>query len=53
MSHTDHILIERQRHSVVLMAERRNAYRLLVRKSEGDHWEDQDVDGWITLRWIL
>jgi hypothetical protein len=20
---------------------------------EGDHWEDQDVGGWIILRWIL
>jgi hypothetical protein len=22
-------------------------------QSEGDHWEDQDVGGWIILRWIL
>jgi hypothetical protein len=20
---------------------------------EGDHWEDQDVDGWTILKWIL
>jgi hypothetical protein len=20
---------------------------------EGDHYEDQDIDGWIILRWIL
>jgi hypothetical protein len=20
---------------------------------EGDHWEDQDVSGWIILKWIL
>jgi hypothetical protein len=29
--------------------ENRNAYRILVR----DHWEDQDVDGWTILKWIL
>jgi hypothetical protein len=33
------------------MVERRNAYRILVGKPE-DHWEDQDVDGWIYL-WAL
>jgi hypothetical protein len=25
--------------------EKRNAYRLLVGKPEGDHWEDKDVSG--------
>jgi hypothetical protein len=35
--------------------ERRNAYRIFVGKPEGkrDHWEDQDVDGWTILKWIL
>jgi hypothetical protein len=34
--------------------EKRNSYKLLVRKSKGkNHWEDQDVCGWITLEWIL
>jgi hypothetical protein len=22
-------------------------------RKERDHWEDQDVDGWTTLKWIL
>jgi hypothetical protein len=36
------------------MEEKRNAYRILVGKPEGkDHWEDQDVDGWTLLKWIL
>jgi hypothetical protein len=34
--------------------ERRNAYRILVGKPKGkNHWEDQDVDGWTILKWIL
>jgi hypothetical protein len=33
--------------------EKGNAYRILVRKPEGDHWEDQDVDGWTILKWFL
>jgi hypothetical protein len=34
--------------------EKRNAFRLLVRKPEGkNHKEDQDVGGWIILGWIL
>jgi hypothetical protein len=30
------------------IGEKRNAYRILVGKPEGerDHWEDQDVGGW-------
>jgi hypothetical protein len=33
---------------------KRNAYRILVGKPEGkDHQEDLDVDGRITLKWIL
>jgi hypothetical protein len=40
--------------NVVRMREKRNAYRILVRKPEGkNHLEDQDVDGWIILKWIL
>jgi hypothetical protein len=35
------------------MGERRNAYRILVGNPEGDHWEDQDVDGWTILKWIF
>jgi hypothetical protein len=32
----------------------KNAYRLLVGKQEGKRQlEDQDVDGWIILGWIL
>jgi hypothetical protein len=31
--------------------EKRNAYSLLVGKAEGkNHWEDNDVGGWIILR---
>jgi hypothetical protein len=22
-------------------------------QKEGDHWEDQDIDGWTILKWIL
>jgi hypothetical protein len=34
--------------------EKRNAYRILVGKPEGkNHYEDQDVDGWTILKWIL
>jgi hypothetical protein len=32
------------------MGEKRNVYRLLVGKPDGDHCEDQDVDCLITLR---
>jgi hypothetical protein len=33
---------------------RRNAFRILVGMPEGrNHWEDQDVDGWTILKWIL
>jgi hypothetical protein len=36
------------------MGERRNAYRILVGKPDWkNHWEDQDVDGWTILKWIL
>jgi hypothetical protein len=28
--------------------------RILVENPEGkNHWEDQDVGGWTTLKWIL
>jgi hypothetical protein len=38
----------------VRMGERRNAYRIMVGiQKEGDHWENQDVDGWTILTWIL
>jgi hypothetical protein len=31
-----------------------NAYRILEeREVRRDHYEDQDVGGWIILRWIL
>jgi hypothetical protein len=39
--------------NVALFGEKRNAYRLLVRKPEGKTKEDQDVGGWIILGWIL
>jgi hypothetical protein len=35
------------------MEEKRNAYRMLVGKPEGKNWEEQDVGGWIVLKWIL
>jgi hypothetical protein len=36
------------------MGEDRGVYRVLVGKPEGKiHWEDQDVDGRIILRWIF
>jgi hypothetical protein len=34
--------------------EKRNAYRILVGKPEGrNHYEHQDVTGWILLKWML
>jgi hypothetical protein len=36
------------------MGEKRNVYRLLWESQrERDHWEDQDVGGWIILGWIF
>jgi hypothetical protein len=35
------------------MGEKRNVYRLLVRKPERNYLEDQDVGGWTILGWIL
>jgi predicted NUDIX family NTP pyrophosphohydrolase len=35
------------------MGETRIAYRILVGKPEGDHWEDKDVGGWTVLKRIL
>ena len=36
------------------MGEGRGVHRVLVGKPEGkNHWEDPDVDGRITLRWIF
>jgi hypothetical protein len=36
------------------MGEKRNAYRILVEKPEGENsWEDQDVGGCMILKWIL
>jgi hypothetical protein len=37
---------------VARRGEKRNAYTILVGKPR-DHWEDQDVDGWTILKWIL
>jgi hypothetical protein len=28
-------------------------YHYWESQKERDHWEDQDVDGWTILRWIL
>jgi hypothetical protein len=34
--------------NVTRLGEKRNAYRLLVKKpKEREHWEDRDVGGWI------
>jgi hypothetical protein len=30
---------------VARMGERKNAYRILVGRKEGDHWEDQNLGG--------
>jgi hypothetical protein len=35
------------------MGEKRNAYTILVGKSEGKTKEDQDISGWPILKWIL
>jgi hypothetical protein len=35
------------------MGEKRNAYKLLVGKPEGDHLEDLDIDGKKILKLIL
>jgi hypothetical protein len=35
------------------MGEKRNAYRILVGKPDGDYWEDQHVGWWTILKWIL
>jgi hypothetical protein len=36
------------------MEEKKNACRIFVGKPEvNSHWEDQDVDGRIILKWIL
>jgi hypothetical protein len=37
------------------MEARRNAYKMLVRKSEGKRLieKDQDMGGWIILKWIF
>jgi hypothetical protein len=38
---------------VARMGEMRNAYSILVGRPEGNHLEDQVVDGRIILEWIL
>jgi hypothetical protein len=39
---------------VARIGEKKNVYRLLVGKPEGkNHWEEQDVGGWITLGWTV
>jgi hypothetical protein len=36
------------------MGEKRNTYRLLMgKREERDHYKDQDVGGWIILRWMF
>ena len=34
------------------MGEERGVYRVVVGKTERDHWGDLGVGGWIILRWI-
>jgi hypothetical protein len=36
------------------MGEKRNVYRLLYESQrERDHWEYQDIGGYITVRWTF
>jgi hypothetical protein len=36
------------------MGEKKTEYRILVAiQKERDHWEDEDVGGWIILKWCL
>jgi hypothetical protein len=36
------------------MGSKMNAYRIFVgSQKEIDHWEDQDVWGWIIVKWVL
>jgi hypothetical protein len=35
------------------MGAKKNANRILVGKAEGNRPLDQDVSGWIILKWIL
>jgi hypothetical protein len=35
------------------MGEMRNAYRILGKPDERDRYEDRDVGGWTTLKWIF
>jgi len=38
---------------VVRMGEEKGVYRVLVgNRSEGDHWGDLGINGWIILGWI-
>jgi hypothetical protein len=37
---------------VARMREKRNAYRIVVGKPEGN-WEDQGIGRWAILKWIL
>jgi hypothetical protein len=39
---------------VTRMGEKCNAYGILAKsQKKTDQWEDQDVNGWIILKWIL
>jgi hypothetical protein len=39
---------------VAQMGNKRNTYRYWWEsQKEGGHWEDQDIDGWTILEWML
>jgi hypothetical protein len=50
----DHVKEDKMGRACSTNGEKRNAYRILVGEpKEIDHWEDQEVAGWTTLKWIL
>jgi hypothetical protein len=49
-----HVIRMRCEGHVARMGDTRNGYKIFVGKArERDQWEDQDVNGWTILKWIL